>query len=255
MLTAITTITAVNAQSLQLAANGNYIENHSEMYYIGTPNPWGVLKVYFWLKNMSNIDLQIEGSYTVIEEPVGTITSWCAFGNCWGTPVMSPAPLKANATEGLDSLFYFEIELNTQFEPATFELNFNVAGHSTDKVSATIHFIDRKHIPKDLPFETGHLQNDTLIFIKGGMVTSNRRLTAETPTINTYPNPTIDNITFELDKERGRIEIYSATGRIVRKIQATSSVVSIDLTGLSAGIYFYTFENAAGKKTGKFIKL
>ena len=247
------TITTTEAQSLQFGVNGRHIANDSELYYLGTPNELDALKLSFMLTNKTAGDLEVEGLYTALEQPFGTIISWCGFEECWGTPVMPPSLLKANFTEGLEGDFYVEVELNELNNPASYRFRFNVVESPSDEVFAIIHFINREHLPADLPFEVGTLEKDTIIFVSGGVVASNKTLQAAMPAIQVYPNPATDHVTFDIGDEVGTIVIYSAMGSVVRQMQASGGLVSIDVRGLAGGMYFYMVENAGRRTTGKFI--
>jgi hypothetical protein len=70
---------------------------------------------------------------------------------------------------------------------------------------------------------------------------------------NPNPNTDTNSVKFEFGEVRGTISIYSTTGHIVRKIETTNSMISIDLTGLSAGMCIYNFENKRQITIGKII--
>jgi hypothetical protein len=182
--TATCDVTVVNDPSLQLGVKGEHIQNNSELYYFGTP--WSSfnddLKLYLLLTNKTNNAIMVQGNYSAVEEPSGTISYWCVFENCWPTPVLPPRSMPANFTEGLDDMFYLNVGLNDNFEVATYTVNFNVVGNSTDKVSVKMHFVHREHIPEGLPFDEELLaeiessEEDVIVFVKGGLITSKKRL-------------------------------------------------------------------------------
>jgi hypothetical protein len=249
-----TTITVTQAQSLQLGIKGEPIENNTEWYFFGTPySPEFLptnLKLNLLLTNKTNNSITVEGHFAVVQEPAGTSAEWCIFGNCWPTPFLPPTSMPANFTEGLDDMFYLQTRMNENFEPATYTIHLNVLGSPSDNVFTTIHFINREYMSEELIEEFGYLENDTVIF--KGYITSNKPVIARMPTVKVYPNPATDHINFEMGDERGTITVFNAMGNVVRRVRATSNVVTVDLSGLAAGMYFYAIENAGRKTTGAF---
>ncbi|MDR1740140.1 MAG: T9SS type A sorting domain-containing protein [Bacteroidales bacterium] len=249
-----------NAQSLKFGVNGNYIENGSELYYLGShydPEFDALyLKLYFLLTNQTNGEIQIEGNYASVEEPFGTESEWCGFGFCWPDNIIDTSVMAAGYTEGLQDELYITVTLTESNEPATYLFNFNVVGDTSDEVHATIHFMNREYLPDNLPFEIGELANDTIIFVSGGIVTtSNDKLTAS-PKINVYPNPATDNVTFNLgnfSNEKGTLTIYSTAGKVIYKAQGVSGRTQVSVKEFASGIYFYSFEGSEGKATGKLV--
>lgn len=78
-------------------------------------------------------------------------------------------------------------------------------------------------------------------------------------TVNLYPNPTIDLISFEFSNITGntRVEIFDATGRQLEFYQYNLleyQVETINLQAFTAGVYFYKISNGKVEKTGKIIK-
>ncbi len=77
--------------------------------------------------------------------------------------------------------------------------------------------------------------------------------------VNTFPNPTSDFISFEFFNLLGKtdLEIYDAAGRLLQSHQfdlLEYQIEKIDLSAFSAGAYFYTIRNKATEKTGKIFK-
>lgn len=77
--------------------------------------------------------------------------------------------------------------------------------------------------------------------------------------INTFPNPTSDFVSFEFFNLLGKtdLEIYNATGRLLQTHQfelLEYQIEKIDLNAFSAGAYFYRIKNEAVEKAGKIFK-
>ncbi len=78
--------------------------------------------------------------------------------------------------------------------------------------------------------------------------------------IKVYPNPASNLINVELpdDSAYTHISIISADGRIVQSRDlsgyAGSQLVSLDVSGLTSGIYFVHVQGSAGQQTTRFIK-
>lgn len=71
-----------------------------------------------------------------------------------------------------------------------------------------------------------------------------------------YPNPTNDQVSFNLPKNSSdkRIYIYSISGQKVLEENSSIQMPTISLKSLSSGIYFYKIESNGYSKTGKIIK-
>jgi hypothetical protein len=59
--------------------------------------------------------------------------------------------------------------------------------------------------------------------------------------VKAYPNPASDQINFLLSKkvDNSVIEMYSADGKLVKTLSASDLTISVSLSGLSSGSYFY----------------
>ncbi len=71
--------------------------------------------------------------------------------------------------------------------------------------------------------------------------------------MNMYPNPVVNSLTIDTDKEVKSIRIYSSNGALVRKTNLQSGS-KIDVSVLKAGIYFVNLETDDGRIIRKFIK-
>ena len=71
-----------------------------------------------------------------------------------------------------------------------------------------------------------------------------------TQTLNVYPNPTNGHITIEGMPEGGRIELYDATGRLVK----TSTKPQTNISDCPAGVYFLRCTSSDGVAVRRVIK-
>ena len=74
--------------------------------------------------------------------------------------------------------------------------------------------------------------------------------------VKVYPDPINSNVdktlTFDGLSGTGSVSIYDAGGNLVEKDDFDQGTLSVDITGYSAGIYFYIIKNDKDKTTGKF---
>lgn len=71
-----------------------------------------------------------------------------------------------------------------------------------------------------------------------------------------YPNPARNRVRFEVPDhpdEKFKISIYTAEGRFIRETNATSGS-SVDLTGMSPGVYCYRLQGSGWQKNGRLSK-
>jgi len=79
--------------------------------------------------------------------------------------------------------------------------------------------------------------------------TSNKDI-IEAPIVKTYPNPTLDMLTIELENNSGAtISIYNSNGQLVQKSTSNNIKTILDVQGLSSGMY-----NLIIKQGEKFYK-
>jgi DNA/RNA endonuclease YhcR with UshA esterase domain len=72
--------------------------------------------------------------------------------------------------------------------------------------------------------------------------------------VNCYPNPVKDVLTVSLKDNKGNLELYDITGRLIQqqRFNATSFTVSFD--NLKQGVYYLKIETANGTATQKLVK-
>jgi thiol-disulfide isomerase/thioredoxin len=64
--------------------------------------------------------------------------------------------------------------------------------------------------------------------------------------INAYPNPATDMITFEASSDIKKIQMFNQAGQIVRTIAADQNEISVSVSDLSSGLYIVKFETVNG---------
>lgn len=87
-------------------------------------------------------------------------------------------------------------------------------------------------------------------------LTPNNNLAKQNPSIQVYPNPTSDNLSFifsEKTNEPFSISIYDAFGQLVFEIKNTR-LNSIDISKLTKGFYFLKISSSFGESIHKIVK-
>ncbi len=71
-----------------------------------------------------------------------------------------------------------------------------------------------------------------------------------------YPNPSTDSIHFTLPENntKGTLVLYSILGQKIKEQEISNRFVTLSISDLPEGIYFYTFDTGEFFKTGKIIK-
>jgi hypothetical protein len=96
---------------------------------------------------------------------------------------------------------------------------------------------------------TGQSNTITISSIKGPKKKEMGMADGYSKELNIYPNPTSGNFTMELPFSEGTtsVAITDAAGKLIKSRQITEqdgAVISFDLTGKAAGLYFITADNA-----------
>lgn len=71
---------------------------------------------------------------------------------------------------------------------------------------------------------------------------------------NVYPNPTVNNWNIKSNQSINSIQLFDVLGKQVMLLNPNSREVSIETSGLQAGLYFATVKSLTGSKTMKLIK-
>ncbi|WP_299122522.1 T9SS type A sorting domain-containing protein [uncultured Winogradskyella sp.] len=73
-------------------------------------------------------------------------------------------------------------------------------------------------------------------------------------TVQLFPNPTKDNLEIKSNQVIDKITIVDINGRLLKSMTISDMDYSIDVSGLSKGVYFLGIQSRALKMTKKFIK-
>ncbi len=89
-----------------------------------------------------------------------------------------------------------------------------------------------------------------------GLLTGIHTQDIETPKAQIYPNPAQDiiNISVFTDSPKYKISLLSIHGNVVKETSMQQNLKTIDISGLSAGIYFIRISGDSFSETLKFIK-
>ena len=68
-----------------------------------------------------------------------------------------------------------------------------------------------------------------------------------------YPNPATDNLTI-IFSQKPDIEILNIEGKVLRSINVSDYLTTIDISGFAKGMYFIKVKNEEGIEVKKFIK-
>lgn len=76
----------------------------------------------------------------------------------------------------------------------------------------------------------------------------------EITTVNLYPNPASDQVSFVLDND-AQVSVFDVTGRMVSEMNATAGNTQLNVSELESGVYFVNFRYANGSTSvSKFVK-
>ncbi len=69
-----------------------------------------------------------------------------------------------------------------------------------------------------------------------------------------YPNPVLNVLNIDNTSDVTHIDVYDATGKMVRTTEVSTNNVTIDVADLQTGVYIVNVTNEKGTQTSKFIK-
>jgi endoglucanase len=93
------------------------------------------------------------------------------------------------------------------------------------------------------------------------MTTGVNDVASKVTTLNVYPNPATDNVTFGFDltgtPAATNLVVYDATGRVVNTINGTSlktgkNEVSLNVSNLPAGMYIVRLQGEGAAASARF---
>ena len=108
---------------------------------------------------------------------------------------------------------------------------------------------------------TGTLYVSDAKYYRGMMTTAVNDVASKVTTLNVYPNPATDNVTFGFDltgtPAATNLVVYDATGRVVNTINGTSlktgkNEVSLNVSNLPAGMYIVRLQGEGAAASARF---
>lgn len=75
----------------------------------------------------------------------------------------------------------------------------------------------------------------------------------EQMTLNFYPNPAVDRITFQSDEIGGIIRLIDISGKLLLEKQVRQYSQPVELNGIKSGVYFISLQNGNSLITKKLI--
>lgn len=73
-------------------------------------------------------------------------------------------------------------------------------------------------------------------------------------TYSMYPNPVISVLNIDNTADASQVDVFDATGRMVRSIEISAEKVVIDVADLETGVYIVNVHNEKGTQSSKFVK-
>lgn len=73
-------------------------------------------------------------------------------------------------------------------------------------------------------------------------------------TYSMYPNPVLTVLNIDNTADVSQVDVYDATGRLVRTVEVTTAKVTIDVAELQTGVYIVNVTNQKGTQSSKFVK-
>jgi hypothetical protein len=102
----------------------------------------------------------------------------------------------------------------------------------------------------------GYGRIDALAAVTEAMMTTNTEAVLDEAMIDVFPNPVDDLLNIRMNQfgEATSLQILDASGRLVLQENLNDALNTIDLSKLSAGVYFYNLRNNLTNISGKIVK-
>ena len=102
----------------------------------------------------------------------------------------------------------------------------------------------------------GYGRIDALAAVTEAMMTTNIERVFEKVLIDIFPNPVDDVLNIRMNQfgEETSLRILDASGRLVLEENLKDALNTIDLSKLSAGVYFYNLRNNLTNMSGRIVK-
>lgn len=202
----------VFAQNLQVSVNGQAVADGETV----TLNGGLDMKAQFQLTNNTEADMSIVARVDDSSLPEGCSILLCGFGTCFVGNTTQPATLAAGDTYGDVAEEDFHLEYIADVEGKNWTAPVMIADETSGlEFHLTIEYI------------AGNVANEDLNRVE----------------IAAYPNPAAEEVVFNLGNVNvgAKLVLRDMSGRTVKMVDAEAEV-SMDLEGLSSGVYFYSLE-------------
>lgn len=237
------------AQLISLSYPGTIITFPSTMGTNYSGNWWGIIFQQF--VGQSGIDS------IRLTRGASTTSNIDAWGNVT-TPFGTFASLRQNITDiNIDTIWLYQSGAWNVIDPFTAALlgldpitndTINTARWWTDDANSKFPLLEMEYENNGNVYRVAWQKNSPFVGVK--------EMNAK-PMFSLYPNPAKDMINIATDKiDHSIISIIDITGKEVKSIDFNTSNISLDISDLDAGVYFYSVRNrATGKvtQTNKFI--
>lgn len=209
--------------------SGNYAVKLWSWYFVQSNVEFHYGEAYNLGDNISNRPISLKGFYKFENPNIQFNVPDSAF-------VQISLTKYNNVTNERDTIAFSQKNLGEQYSYSEFEVVFN---YLNTQIPDSIQINFRTSYfqgPSDNTDENNFLYLDNLSLENNTMSVAEK--TYKNPII--YPNPTNSNIKINSEKPILKINIYSASGKLLRTETKTQNglLVSCDLSKLSTGIYF-----------------
>lgn len=231
LIAALIGVGTVSAQSLKLEVNGTEVTEGTTITYEGEYDGFEGITCYMQITNTSDKEVGVKLEFSKEGLPEGASAMICGFGQCSILPYVE-GEIQAGAVAGADHKMPIDLAYtpNEKFDAFVAACTLtNKTDNETLKFN--IHFI---------PTNNGHgAANQTVAEVIAAA----------------YPNPASEVVNFRLNnvKAGATVVLRDLSGKALRQVVAADEV-SMNLQGLSAGMYFYTVEEQGVRMaTGKLV--
>lgn len=229
LIAALIGVGTVSAQSLKLKVNDTEVTEGATIKFEGEYDGFMGLTCYIQISNTSDKDVDVKLEFSQEGLPEEASAMICGFGQCSVLPYVE-GTIAAGAVEGDNH----DRPMDLAYTP-------------NDKLDA---FVASCTL-------TNKTDNETLKF-KIHFIPTNEGAANQTVAeviAAAYPNPASEVVNFRLNnvKAGATVVLRDLSGKALRQVAAADEV-SMNLQGLSAGMYFYTVEEKGVRMaTGKLV--
>ncbi len=185
-----------------------------------------------FVKNNSDLAMDIVCERTVLEEVEGSVNYFCALGRCLSSDISITDSYKLSANTQVSEELPFSSHYTPDNNPGITKLHFRYynINNEFDEFSFTITFDGTTGISE----------------------------VSQRTSIQAYPNPASNQVQFNIsDNEisNAQLVIYNVVGEIVKVVQVNNqTLLNVNITDLTDGVYLYRLENGTQmSKTSKLV--